>query len=103
VAGLNGGTVRGVVGAVKWYPNGRIVPLGGAYFDAATVEGYAVQRTPANEWSVVGRVVLSDAYKLAQRPLMFVAPHKGGEFRWPILSFEIRDDRIVARLGPPAE
>lgn len=93
-------TMRGVVGIVKWFPNGNA--LAGDHFNAAAIDGYTVTRTRENVWAVVGRVVLSDAYKLSQRPLMFVAPTKAGEFRWAIRSFEISGGVLRASLGDPS-
>ena len=85
-------TIRGRVAAVKW-----------AYFTAAAVEGYTVTHAPAVGWSVAGTLVPGavDAYKLAQRPLFFVAPFKRGAWRWEIQTLTRRDGgRFVAQLGP---
>jgi hypothetical protein len=85
-------TIRGRVAAVKW-----------AYYTAAAVEGYTVTHAPkAGGWSVAGTLVPGavDAYKLAQRPLFFVAPFKRGAWRWEIQTFTQRDGRFVAQLGP---
>jgi hypothetical protein len=79
--------ISGVVGQIKW-----------AYYMAGAINGYRVERT-GQTWTLAGRLVMHDAFKLAQRPLMFVAPHKGGEWRWPILALEIAGDQITARLG----
>lgn len=84
--------IHGRVAAVKW-----------AYYNAAAVEGYAVTRDARNVWSVTGGLVPGavDAYKLAQRPLYFVAPFKGGAWRWEIESIAMLDGgRFTARLGP---
>jgi hypothetical protein len=92
--------MRGVVAAVKWFPQGRIIPGAGEYFNAAAIDRYTVTRKQDNTWSVVGRIVLSDAYKMAQRPLTFHAPHKTGEFRWPITWFEVTSAGLLhAKLG----
>ena len=51
-------------------------------------------------YRVTGTVGERDAFKLSQRPLEFVAPHKKGAFRWPILDFTIHENgRLTARLG----
>jgi hypothetical protein len=83
--------LTGVVGRVKW-----------AYYDAALIEGYAVART-AEEWSLRATVVMSDAFKMAQQPLVFVAPHQHGQWRFPILSHELTSGTLTARLGPPED
>ena len=81
--------IRGTVAAVKW-----------SYFTAAAINGYTVTRDrESGRWSAAGNVVLHDAYKLTQRPLFFVVPHKRGAWRWEIFSFDFSGGRIVARLG----
>ena len=84
--------IRGRVAAVKW-----------AYFNAAAVEGYAVTRDARKAWTATGTFIpgLVDAYKLAQRPLFFVAPFKGGAWRWEIKSIALHDGgQFTADLGP---
>lgn len=84
--------ITGVVGQIKW-----------AYYVAAAINGYTVTRAETGEWRLSGTVVLADAFKLAQRPLTFVAPHAKGEWRWPIQSLELANGQVFARLGPPEE
>jgi len=43
-------------------------------------------------------VATSDPYLLAQPGLMFIAPHKGGAWRWTIESFRIGATTFEARL-----
>lgn len=96
--------ITGVKGSIRWH-----------YYCAAAIEGYAV--APCNKqgtaWDLVATVVLSDAFKLAQRPLTFVAMHtKKGldgrcvvktEWRWPIVSCSLVDHQLTARLGAPED
>jgi hypothetical protein len=85
--------ITGRVAAIKW-----------GYFDAASVEGYSV-RQDRGGWSVSGALVPGrvDAFKLAQRPLFFVATFKGGAWRWPIHQLTTTPDgRFTAELGPVA-
>jgi hypothetical protein len=85
-------SIRGRVAAVKW-----------AYYTAAAVEGYTVTHDKTAGWSVVGSLVPGavDAYKLAQRPLFFVAPFKRGAWRWEIRTLTRRDvGQFAATLGP---
>lgn len=86
---MAGGSIRGVVGEIKWH-----------YYTAAAINNYTVTRVDA-EWHLHATVVLSDAFKMAQRPLTFIAPHAKGEWRWPILSSEITNGALTAKLGPP--
>ena len=88
-------TLTGVVGRVEWHD--------GAYaasFVAAAIEGYTVTHTAVG-WMLVARIVASDAFKLRQRPLCFVAPHARGRWLWPIVEHEIVNGQLRARLGPP--
>jgi len=94
--------ITGVNGLIKW-----------SYYTAAKIEGYAVFRDKDGHWSMTATLVLSDPFKLRQRPLLFVAPyvretctacgkvrqvcvcrepqvvHTAGEWRWPITSLEM--------------
>ena len=84
------GSIRGAVAAVAW-----------GYYNAAAIEGYSITRSAAGAWSVTGRVVMSDSFKLSQRPLFFVAPHQRGEWRWPITTMRVTEGQLVADLGEP--
>jgi hypothetical protein len=82
--------ITGVVGKVRW-----------AYYDAAQVERFTVTRS-GQQWSLRGTVVLSDAFKLSQRPLMFIVDTKQGQMRWPILTCRVDEAKqLHATLGPP--
>ena len=89
---MAGGSIQGVVGQIMW-----------SYYKAALLEGYTVTRSPTNEWTLRARVVpgASDAFKLAQRPLVFVAPTEHGAMKWPIESLQVVDGALTAQLGPP--
>jgi hypothetical protein len=82
--------LRGVLGTIDWY-----------YYQAATVHAYVVVRdVERGGFRLTGTVGERDAFKLSQRPLEFVAPHKNGAFRWPVLDFSISESgRLTARLG----
>jgi hypothetical protein len=84
--------LKGVNGQIKW-----------SYHVAAELNGYTVSRTPEKTWSMRGTVKQADAFRLGQRPLMFIAPHKGGEWRWPIESITYEGNTVSASLGPPLE
>ena len=40
------------------------------------------------------------AFWITQRPVMFVAPHAEGSWRWPIRSLDIHGQAVTAVLGP---
>jgi len=82
------GTIRGARGLVK-----------AAYLTAAEVTGYVLAKEPlTGAWMVRATVVTSDPYLLAQPDLVFVAPHKGGAWRWPIASCRCAATTFEARL-----
>jgi hypothetical protein len=89
---MAGGSIRGVVGLIKW-----------RYYHAAAINGYTVTRGQTGRWSLRATVVTADRFKMAQKPLLFVAPHAKGEWRWPIVDLEIRDGVVTAQLGMPEE
>jgi hypothetical protein len=84
-------TVRGAVAYVEW-----------GYHRAATVADWTLTRMEAGSgWTLAGTVRETDALRLAQRPLVFVAPHARGRWRWPIVdALEIRGASCTATLGP---
>jgi hypothetical protein len=84
------GLITGVIGTINWH-----------YYTAAAIHGYTVTRAETGEWSLTATVVLSDAFKLSQRPLTFVAPHDKGEWRWPIQALQLTEGALRASLGPP--
>lgn len=89
---VGGRPIRGVKGLVTW-----------SYYHAAALLNYTVLRTTDGRWTLAATVVASDSFKLTQRPLLFVAPHATGEWRWPIVDFAIEHGRITASLGAPVE
>lgn len=83
--------IRGVKAVIKW-----------SYYHAAAIEGYAVTRNRATgAWSLRGTVVAHDAFKLKQKPLVFVAPHDKGAWYWPIEEMSLQDGVVTAQLGNP--
>jgi len=87
----NVAAIRGVVGYICWH-----------HYRAAAINGYTVTKVSRDgrRWSLTATVVLSDALKMRQRPLVFEATHKKGEWRWPITTLELHDGhRLIATLG----
>lgn len=84
--------IQGIVGRFDW-----------GYFAAAAVNNYSLKPQPDGEWSLRALVVSLDAFKIRQRPLVFVAPHKDGEWRWPVKHIDIGEGpgprEIRATLG----
>jgi len=100
--------ITGVVASIKW----GAPP---AWYTAAGIHGYALapRNKAGTSWDLVATVVLSDAFKMAQAPLTFVAMRtkKGldgtcvvkAEWRFPIVSCALVDHQLSARLGAPEE
>lgn len=87
--------ITGVIGVIRWHD-----------YVAAAIHGYTVQPLDrqGRAWSLRATVVVSNPFNLTQRPLTFVAKHKGGEWRWPIEQHEMQTQHgtpvLTARLGP---
>ena len=82
--------LRGIVGHVKWH-----------YYTAAAINGYTVTRTEGGGLLLAATVVMRDAFKIAQRPLIFEAPHAKGVWRWPLITHTLTErGELTARLGP---
>jgi len=69
------------------------------YHVAATVRDWTVASDGAQR-SLSAAIVRLDDFRLSQRPLMFVAPHRGGAWSWPVLELQAGDATLTARLGP---
>ena len=88
---------RGVVAEIRWHS-----------YTAAGIRGYVLRRAPSGDLTVRATVLLSDAFKLAQRPLTLIIPARIGkaphqrdvEYVYPIDSYTLRDSALEATLGP---
>lgn len=73
------------------------------YFAAAAIQGFSITRTKDGGYTLTGTVVTLDAFKVRQKPLVFIAPHKDGEWRWPVVTLDIAEGHgpraIRATLG----
>jgi hypothetical protein len=85
--------VSGVLGSIKW-----------GHYTAAGIHGYTVAPTnkALTEWTLTATVVLADAFKMAQRPLVFTAKHPKGEWCFPIKTLARTEYGLTATLGPPS-
>lgn len=85
--------IRGVVGRIDW-----------GYFAAGAINGYTLTQCADGTWALRGTLVSFDAFKIRQRDLKFVAPHKDGEWRWPVTTVDLSDGKgpreLRATLGP---
>jgi hypothetical protein len=91
-----GAAIRGTTGHIKW-----------GYYAAAAIRGYVITRK-GGVWRVQATVVHCDAFKLKQKPLIFVADYKTkkGEprdWRWPIDEMNLERGVLTAKLGAPIE
>jgi len=91
---LNARLIRGTTGTIRW-----------AYYIAAGVEGWTLLMAPPrpgvkSQWTLSARIVGSDPFKMAQRPLLFVTVVREKRWLFPIAEFRIVGDRMTATLGP---
>lgn len=82
-------TINAEAGAIHW-----------GYYSAGSLRSCVLTRTEG-VWTLAGTVVESDAYRLSQRPLVFVVTHQHGSWTWPIVSLQIEGGSCSASLGPP--
>lgn len=77
-------TVRGQAAVLKW-----------GYHDAATLGSWTLYLG-----TLTAAVVSADQFRITQQPIVFVASHAAGAWRWPIEALSIADGTLTARLGP---
>jgi hypothetical protein len=85
--------IEGVVAEVRW-----------SHYTAAAINGYQLTwKRDVRRWQLSATVVLADAFKIAQRPLIFVARVRNADWEFEILSFDLPGLRgpLTARLGLP--
>jgi hypothetical protein len=79
------------------------------YFAAAAIQGASIKRHADQTWSARGTVITFDAFKIRQRPLVFIARVKNrkgeeAEWRWPVTSIDLGPGtgprEMRATLGP---
>ena len=79
---------------------GKIAALEWGYHRAATVKTWTVRAVQGGGGhTLVGLLADVDAFRLQQRPLVFVVRHAGGVWRWPVLALTIAEKAIEGRLG----
>ena len=81
--------ITGVSSSLRW-----------GYTSAATLGAWTVTKREDGKWSLSAAVLTSDAFRVAQRPLVFEAPHAKGAWRWPVLELQAVNGSITATLGP---
>lgn len=70
------------------------------YHKAGTLGAWTVTRNEGT-WTLSASIVETDAFRISQRPLAFVAQHQHGMWRWPIVGeLQITGASLTAVLGP---
>jgi len=86
---MNHMAVSGVKGSLKW-----------AYHEAGVLGAWTVT-TVEGVRTLSAALVSSDAFRVSQRPLRFVATHATGAWVWPIVGeLQIQGASLTAVLGP---
>jgi hypothetical protein len=78
-------TITGAVGCVRW-----------GYYTAAQVRSWTLTPADGGSWALSATVESADAYKVTQRPLVFVAAKQ----IWPVVTLQIEGASLTAVLGP---
>lgn len=69
------------------------------YHVAGTLGAWTVTKTE-HGWTLTASVLTSDAFRVSQRPLAFVAKHQTGLWCWPITTLQMTGASLSAELGP---
>jgi len=85
---MNTMAVSGVKGSLKW-----------SYHEAGVLGAWTVT-TVEGVRTLSAALVSSDAFRVSQRPLRFVATHATGAWTWPIEQLQIQGASLTAVLGP---
>lgn len=86
-------TLRGDRGAILW-----------GHTAAATLGRWRIRRVEGQWFMVAKPTARPNAFGLRQRALLFTAIRDDkGFWAWPVVSVNVTDDRILARLGPPEQ
>jgi hypothetical protein len=75
------------------------------YRPAAELRAWSIARING-QWTLIGSLKRSDAYMCRQKGLLFTAPREGahdGFWAWAVLSVEVVNLQLRARLGPPEQ
>jgi len=81
-------TIGGVTGSLRW-----------GYHEAAVLASWTLTNTTEG-WTLTATVVSVDAFRVSQHPLVFLAPHASGAWRWPVKELQIMGATLTASLGP---
>ncbi len=81
--------ISGVVASLCW-----------GYAQAATLRAWTVVTTDDGGWRLTAAVDQAHTFRVAQRPLVFEAPHATGAWRWPVIELQLQAGALTATLGP---
>jgi hypothetical protein len=79
--------ISGAEGAIRW-----------GYYTASTVKHWSIE-TVEGVQTLRGTLEAVDAFRIAQRPLLFVVTRAAHVWSWPIETITIDGAQGIARLG----
>jgi hypothetical protein len=82
-------TVTGATGTLRW-----------GYHVAGTLRAWTVTKTDEAGLVLTAQIQELNAFRIKQRPLMFVVAHTQGVWRWPVTAVQMADTTLTASLGP---
>jgi len=85
---MNNMTISGVTGSLKW-----------SYHEAGLLGAWTVT-TAEGVRTLSVTLLKSDAYRVSQRPLVFVASVANAVRRWSVSELQIQGASLTAVLGP---
>ncbi len=71
-----------------------------SYLRAASVSGWSVVTTESGHYALTATVTEVDTFRVSQQPIVFVAPHAHGAWRWRVDTLQIEGAVLTASLGP---
>lgn len=79
---------------------GEAAELRWGYHSAATLKDWTLTPQDASRFTVTAQVVSSDAYRVSQRPIVFMVHRQASDWKWAVESLQITGSSFSATLGP---
>ena len=81
--------IGGLVASLRW-----------GYTQAAALRGWTVTALDEGGFTLTATIESVNTLRVSQSPLVFEAPYAKGAFRWPVMTLQMQESALTARLGP---